>query len=680
MGTRQKSNGKWWVVFLILLILVGGGGMAVWAKQVTDPITPVERRATISIQSGNVEVYEPGANAPRKAKDGEDITEGMRVVTGADGNATLLFYDNSVARLAPSTDIKIEKLEHSDNRPTEDKVGLSVTAGRVWSRVLNLLNLNAEFKLESSSTVATVRGTAFDFMVDEIDGERWTHVNGAESIVDCKTKKWDGILKKKEWLHVPDNADAAAKNLKVSDEGLKNLKAEGVVKGEPGAFRGIEKLDWYRNNVVSDKVFENSTTEKTKQHLSSIARPLSLPVIGSFMNFVAEKRIDRATSEEKSALMTSYLERQSALVTTLTSKGEAKRAAEIMDQMGRSMNSISGAEADRAEEVIKENLGRGLDPKFLNPEMVNKASDLIGRKNGAQGMLIRSVLLERKLKQLEAGGDRGQLKDILNAVNAMSPEAVKAGVGDSTQTFPVLDQRFKYLNEWRGELLPMLQNVEVPVKPIEPVAPVEVKTDATLQIGTPLKDTMINSLTPTATITDLAITPLKAQLEVGKSLTFKATALLSDATKKDVSGSGSWFIKETNLASLKSGSFTALAPGVAHVWFELNEKVSTTAAITIVKPAPKFSVLASPSNIQAGQSAKIQATLLYPDGRTEDVTASARCTVSGTALGSMAQIGLYVSQLQAGTDTIACSYLTTDGATLSAKISIVVEPLLSLMP
>src|SRR3990172_5631208 len=64
----------------------------------------------LTVVGGDVRIQVDGAGQERAAVDGEDLSQGDRIVTGSDGRAVVTFFDGSTQTLEPDTDITLEKL------------------------------------------------------------------------------------------------------------------------------------------------------------------------------------------------------------------------------------------------------------------------------------------------------------------------------------------------------------------------------------------------------------------------------------------------------------------------------------------------------------------------------------------------------------------------------------------
>ena len=134
------------------------------------------------------------------------------------------------------------------------------------------------------------------------------------------------------------------------------------------------------------------------------------------------------------------------------------------------------------------------------------------------------------------------------------------------------------------------------------------------------------------TITSLTVDPSFADLIVGGSQSFTATALYSDGTSADVSASTSWTLTDTSIGSFVGSTFTATGAGSAGVTatfagFTGFAKISVTGG----KVLSSVEIAPFAPTVGIGVSVDLVATAIYTDGSKSDVTGTAVWTVTGFA-------------------------------------------------
>jgi hypothetical protein len=117
--------------------------------------------------SGSVAV-DTGDGTTRALVRFEQVPEGSRISTGADGLAQLRLASGSLVRLGPGTAVSLRQLEQGQPRSNRQE-GVKLLAGRVWLSVTKLFGQGSKFEVETPNAVAGVRGTSF--VVESTDGK-----------------------------------------------------------------------------------------------------------------------------------------------------------------------------------------------------------------------------------------------------------------------------------------------------------------------------------------------------------------------------------------------------------------------------------------------------------------------------------------------------------------------------
>jgi hypothetical protein len=124
-------------------------------------------------------VYVSSENIEKQALlTGDIISEEEIIETDKNGLANIYFPDGSVMRLDSNTKIKLTSGMYDDNSKTL-VVRVSLLAGNLWSKIINLVTPESVWEVKSHNAVAAVRGTAFGVSAME----KATTVIGHEHIV-----------------------------------------------------------------------------------------------------------------------------------------------------------------------------------------------------------------------------------------------------------------------------------------------------------------------------------------------------------------------------------------------------------------------------------------------------------------------------------------------------------------
>lgn len=168
-----------------LLVIIALAGIGVGRKRVE---AEVQTKPWIEVLSTSVWELDPATQEPlNDLVTGDELEPGTVIATNNAGFAIIHFPDGSKARLANNTELKIEQAEY--NPETGSLLAkFKLESGAVWSKVFDLATPESAWQVETSTAVATVRGTAFDSRV--INGQSW--FIGAEHNVRLQPLAEDG--------------------------------------------------------------------------------------------------------------------------------------------------------------------------------------------------------------------------------------------------------------------------------------------------------------------------------------------------------------------------------------------------------------------------------------------------------------------------------------------------------
>ncbi len=117
--------------------------------------------AQLIIDSGTVQ-FNSGGDW-EAARNGMEIWQGDSVRTLDESEAKIIFFESSVMRLAPNTEIEIQALSAD---PDNTYIYLRQESGRTWNKILRLSGISS-YEMETPTTVISVRGTAFSVEVED---------------------------------------------------------------------------------------------------------------------------------------------------------------------------------------------------------------------------------------------------------------------------------------------------------------------------------------------------------------------------------------------------------------------------------------------------------------------------------------------------------------------------------
>ncbi len=237
---------------------------------------PVVKGGWIEVLSGKTFLIENrgGTESKKEFATGDVVAEGNVLETDSKGKASIHFFDGSVLRVSPSTRFTIKSAEY-DKNSGKLLVMATLSFGKVWSKIIELATPDSLWQVETSNTVATVRGSAFGISSDgkssEIFGSQHRVV---VEVIDPKTK---------EKLKIQPLIVGEGSFLKVSDTDIQKIKKieeragaaapaerESIMKTSELVFAPVrinEKIrsdEWFSRNENEDKKIEEEI-EKTKE-------------------------------------------------------------------------------------------------------------------------------------------------------------------------------------------------------------------------------------------------------------------------------------------------------------------------------------------------------------------------------------------------------------------------------
>jgi trimeric autotransporter adhesin len=197
----------------------------------------------------------------------------------------------------------------------------------------------------------------------------------------------------------------------------------------------------------------------------------------------------------------------------------------------------------------------------------------------------------------------------------------------------------------------------------------------------------------------LQVTPFTATIKVGATQAFTVTAIFTDGSTQDVTATVQWSVSDASVASISTTAMmmmgmprrataTGLAAGTATVQATYMG-LSASALLTVTAPLTLVTIIVTPdiASVRVGQTQAYEATAVYSDGTTTNVTATSSWTSSDTTVatvGSMVGMGMGMggrgggpagtaSGVAAGTVTLTGTYMNVAG---TAKLT-VTAPLLT---
>lgn len=175
------------------------------------------------------------------------LNVGDTVLTRDGSFATVHFLDDSVGRLSPNSKLEIEVLYNDPKNPLVTKVQLLLKEGRLWGRVINLIDDRAVFSVETAEVKAKVsKKASFDlYSKDDV-----TKISVFDNSVD--------LVPIDSLQNAPAKTVIAGYQAEVTGEGSDNVTFKPIGKDDPEVEASRV---WVAANIAQDEKYSNSIVE-----------------------------------------------------------------------------------------------------------------------------------------------------------------------------------------------------------------------------------------------------------------------------------------------------------------------------------------------------------------------------------------------------------------------------------
>jgi hypothetical protein len=261
-----------------------------------------------------VEWHRAGESEWSPLPDGVDAQPGDSVRTGAGGEARIVWGDRGTTRLDESSELVLDAIPEDGTLNPGAQIKLKLESGRVWSRVIKLLDLGSTVQVDANTVVATVRGTSFGAVVD---------ATGAEFAVTQSVVEING---------------ASGTRTLLTD----NRWGDFDRAGNPLTVRNLQPTDeWAARNRVEDIKEERDELAAWRERLKSRAN--ALDNAPAFLIDTSESfHLSLASGAEKEALAAAYAERRLARLSVSKNEDDAKQLGRYVALAGTARGRLLG--------------------------------------------------------------------------------------------------------------------------------------------------------------------------------------------------------------------------------------------------------------------------------------------------------------------------------------------------
>jgi hypothetical protein len=243
------------IIFLVLVCAGAGSWMFVHKK---TPNTSAQNSETnsdspagyVASIAGQPEIKNPVDNDFKKISQQTEVVKGTSIKTDKDSKALVVFSNNSSIVLENSSEVSIQQVPTLE----ANEVNILQKVGKTWSKIIK--NTNTKYEIESQTTLAAVRGTIFEFNVDENQNSKVAVTEGRVEV----TPKQDTPDSEKASIALLPTESIEVQKDKLSQYTSTMLQSESQrLKGQMPPARDDQKICFSQNIEQNLKLKGNQT-------------------------------------------------------------------------------------------------------------------------------------------------------------------------------------------------------------------------------------------------------------------------------------------------------------------------------------------------------------------------------------------------------------------------------------
>ena len=645
----MKKKRKWIILSAIILALFGGGCWWFWS--LGNVSAAAKEGISLVVDFGTVELERSGTGSWIAANSGDALNDGDRIRTKTDGAATVRFFGIGESRLAADSELLIRA-------PSSTKTEFRLSAGRVWTRLLRLLDLDNSFSVRTNAVAATVRGTAFDVQTYQKESTVWV----TDSVVDV----------------TPANAQVAAMPFPIAEGSSVQFDMDGRVTVQDAISEDAKRTAWFSENTTRDGAFETNARAAIEHDLASLGGQVPESA-GDAITRLSERLHLAFARSAAPDLYARYAARRAYRIKELIDAEKSGLAfqatSRFEDDIRNRLSGENGAafraplrETFRALERLFESVDPGSSAYRLR-QRIEDLSILVNQDADAPQFAISAKLDVVQSELLSADGaigrgDADAARGLLDAATQGSENAMQDIVALPDTVAPdtaiLLENKLTALHVFATAL-------EERLGAIGEIVPSEEATSTSAETPTPTNATTTVVVpqqpkpVPSSPFTRIVLAAMPNPASLNETVRLTVTGFRADGSTANLT-SLARLEKFGNLGTLNGPTFISDIAGSVTITATVIDggKTFTSSVSVDVKAAPR--TLASIELIPLGATTIIggsrlgfQVTAYYSDGSTQDVTSAASFSLSNPALGSMAG-SLFISVQQTGVERITAQY------------------------
>lgn len=671
---------------VILLVIFGLWFWSLSAlNRVEDP------NVFLVVEKGTVFITSKDSGLEQRANSGLQLKEGDTLRTGQDSSASILVFGRADMRLDENTTLVIEQ---ADWQGVSLNYKWRLTDGRVWSRVLRLLDLESSYQGQTDSVVATVRGTAYALL--DKDNQSELLVDHGSVLIDSGSGNFGSDLKiDGDWVLFQPNGRILESGEVASSTWRDN------------AWRDLNK--GYDTNFVESATRALLLTAGVQSGHKPDQWLYGLSVW-------SEKLRIWLTGKKAVALQARYAGRRVAYAHDLIVRGKSGLAFHVLSETEKEI--IGGMEGERGAEYaeqIRPVVGGLLlavsevQPNDLLYRYKIRLEDLymkVWEGEPAQLFYARALAIDTRLDEASAMscGDQSlqALRETINAVMQGLAREENDFVALRTTLNPqyqnLLDEKIKShglrLDRLRRKL-DECQKLSLPIKEEGDGLPAATSTEsgmdglerATSTQRNGLDGSFVNGLRdetppvsednsrPPVVVQELDLEKISLSVQpspvkVGESVSLKVTGYKRDGSSLDVTDLADFKLMG-NLGSLSGTVYSSNAPGSVTIEAVINDglnMLSSRVSVTVIQTVElsRISITPAGGDLAAGQSRTLSVTAYYSNGFSSNVTAATRWSLSNDFV-SLAGSTITAGLDKTGVVTVTAEY-SENGITKNSAV------------
>ncbi|MEI7511874.1 MAG: FecR family protein [Candidatus Uhrbacteria bacterium] len=603
----KNTRIRWGIVAAIAIILIVLAFAWFWSLGEAQAGSPPSIR--IESVKQPVEWHHANEIAWLTLNDATVAQAGDTIRTGEGGEARIVWGDRGTTRLDAGSEITLETIPEDGSLNPGAKIKIKLESGRIWSRVIKLLDLGSSMQVESSAVVATVRGTSFG--AAKVAGGAEFAVT--ESVVDVVGSSGTRtLLRDNQWGDFDQS-------------------------GSPKNVRELLSSDtWATLNREADKREERDELSTWRKRLED--RASSLKNAPAFLLDASESfHLALANGDRKQTLASAYAERRLARISTENRPQDVARFRTYITLTGDARSRLLGDWHGLA--ALRGRTGQG-DVAVARTWRTELAPASVPNR-----AYLNAVAIDDRIDDfLAAPGARDQT--IL--------EKLRADIDTfETSIDPlVADQTEKSGLHRKAEALRIrIEGVrEIPIVEAPPIPVPDVPPPAGIQIPDPVKrPPALLKPVLTAPVTAPVITkPVGYQryqllaspssIVIGQSVKLSMFGITATGQADDLTSRTS-FSAAANSGTMSGNIFTPSVAGTISISGSVDGKIAS-ASITVTKTAPVVGTalkglafqFTGPTVMGCSAYTAFKVIASYTDGKTADVTMLSKLSVTDPKL------------------------------------------------